>query len=115
MADDTTCKGQKQQVRQVVKDFVRNMVKGQKINVMMQNGQLKLCTVQLTRELTHMKVKVGGQSRTIDLKEIEDIAPGDEVGGAVDTPVDELCATLMLVQGDCITFRMRDIKDRDAF
>lgn len=114
MADGLTAKEQKQQAKGIVKDFVKEMVKGKKMNVMTQNGQLKQCTVSLARGLDCLKIKAGGQTRSIELKSVDEIHAGEEVEG-VNTPVDELCATLMLASGDCITFRLPDINGRDTF
>lgn len=115
MVDGLTAKEQKTQARQIVKDFVREMVKGKKINVMKQNGQLSNCTVSLSRDLSCLKIKAGSQARSVSLtKDVEEIHPGGEVEG-IDTPADELCATLMLGSGDCITFRLPDINSRDTF
>merc|ERR1712232_1269400 len=105
----------KHQARQIVKDFVREMVKGKKMAVMKSNGSLSTVTVSLSRDLKSLKVKARGSTRAIALqKDIEEIHPGAEVDG-IDTPADELCATLMLASGDCITFRLNDINARDTF
>merc|ERR1711924_520165 len=90
------------------------MVRGQKMSVMKQTGQLTTCTVSLTRALDALKIKAGGQTRDIMLRDITEIAAGTEVPD-IDTPLDDLCATLMLVTEDCITFRMVDLNSRDTF
>jgi len=105
---------QRKQARSMVKEFTKEMVKGKKMNVMMRNGQLKSCTCSLSRALDELKIKVGGTARTIALKDVEGINAGVDVEG-IATPVDELCATLMLASDDCITFRMPDINARDTF
>jgi len=114
IVDSIQSKQQKQQAKGVVKDFVKAMVKGRRINVMTQNGAVKTCTVSLNRNLDALKLKVGTQSRNIKLKEIEDIHAGKDLEG-VQTPLDDLCATLMLASQDCITFRLENMDDRDTF
>lgn len=114
MYDQAAAKEQQKQAKKVVKDFVKEMVKGKKMNVMKQSGQLTSCTVSLTRALDALKIKAGGQTRDILLRDIAEIAAGTEVQD-VDTPLDDLCATLMLVTEDCITFRMVDLNARDTF
>jgi len=114
MYDSMSLKEQQKQAKKVVKDFVKEMVKGKKMNVMKQSGQLTSCTVSLTRALDALKIKAGGQTRDIMLRDISEIAAGTEVQD-IDTPLDELCATLMLVTEDCITFRMVDLNARDTF
>ncbi|CAJ1358485.1 unnamed protein product [Effrenium voratum] len=113
MVDEVTAKEQRQQAKQVVKDFVKEMVKGRKMNVMTQAGQLKSCVVSLNRNLDALKIKVGSQTRSIALRDIDEIAAGADVEG-ISTPLDELCATLML-SDDCITFRFADLNGRDTF
>mmetsp|Transcript_12968 Transcript_12968/g.34717 ORF Transcript_12968/g.34717 Transcript_12968/m.34717 type:complete len:227 (-) Transcript_12968:112-792(-) len=117
LVEGMTAKESKQQAKALVKDFVREMVKGRKVNVMKQNGQLTMCTVTLARALDRMSIKAGTAQRTIKLKQVEEIHPGADVEGTlgIDTPLDDLCATLMLAEGDCITFRLQDINDRDTF
>jgi len=114
MYDGMSVKEQQKQAKKVVKDFVKEMVKGKKMNVMKQNGQLTACMVSLTRALDSLKIKAGGQTREIKLVDIVEICAGTEVQD-IDTPLDELCATLMLCTEDCITFRMVDLNGRDTF
>lgn len=113
MVDAMEMKEQQKQAKRVVKDFVKEMVKGKKMNVMKQNGQLTQCKVSLTRSLDKLQIKAGGQTREIKLADISEIAAGTEVQD-IDTPLDDLCATLMLGE-DCITFRMADLNQRDTF
>eukprot|EP00747_Dinoflagellata_sp_TGD_P166143 gnl/TRDRNA2_/TRDRNA2_188458_c0_seq1.p1 gnl/TRDRNA2_/TRDRNA2_188458_c0~~gnl/TRDRNA2_/TRDRNA2_188458_c0_seq1.p1 ORF type:complete len:220 (+),score=59.56 gnl/TRDRNA2_/TRDRNA2_188458_c0_seq1:122-781(+) len=112
--DGMSAKEQRAQAKAVIKDFVKTMVKGQKMNVMTHQGALKSCNVSLTRQLDAMKIKAGSQTREIKLTDISEIHAGAEVEG-LDTPLDEMCATLMLASEDCITFRMQDINSRDTF
>lgn len=111
--DGMSLKEQQKQAKKVVKEFVKEMVKGKKISVMKQNGQLSTCTVSLTRALDALKIKAGGQTREIALRDISEICAGTEVQD-IDTPLDDLCCTLMLGE-DCITFRLVDMNGRDTF
>lgn len=112
--DQSEMKAQQKQAKKVVKDFVKEMVKGKKMNVMKQNGSLTQCTVSLTRSLDCLKIKAGGQTRDIKLADISEICAGTEVQD-IDTPLDDLCATLMTTNEDCISFRMADMNGRDTF
>lgn len=115
VVDEVASKEQRQQAKSVVKDFVKEMVKGKKMSVMTQTGQLKTCSASLNRSLDTFSIKVGTQKRSIPLKDIEEIHAGAEDIEGVTTPLDELCATLMLKSDDCITFRLNDINARDTF
>jgi len=116
LADAAAEKEQRQQAKVVVKDFVKAMVKGRKMNVIAPDGSLKTCSASLSRGLDQLRIKVKSNSRSIPLKDIEEIHAGADVDGvSIQTPLDELCATLMLPSEESITFRMSDINDRDTF
>lgn len=116
MVDSISAKDQKQQAKAVVKDFVRVMVKGRKMNVIAPDGSLKTCTCSLSRSLDTLRIKVKSNSRNIQLCDIEEIHAGADVEGLqIQTPLDELSATLMLPSEESITFRLNDVNDRDTF
>mmetsp|Transcript_53470 Transcript_53470/g.106431 ORF Transcript_53470/g.106431 Transcript_53470/m.106431 type:complete len:237 (+) Transcript_53470:179-889(+) len=115
VVSEVTTRQQRHEAKQVVKEFVTDMRKGRKMTVMTQSGQLKTCSAYLNRGLDTFSIKVGGQKRNILLKDVEEIHAGSEQIEGVDTPLDELCATLMLVSDDCITFRLNDVNARDTF
>lgn len=107
---------QKQQAKAVVKEFTKAMVKGRKINVIAPDGSLKSCTVSLGRSLDTMRIKVKSNSRSIPLRDIEEIHAGEATEEIqIQTPLDDLCATLMLPSDESITFRLNDINERDTF
>merc|ERR1711959_225295 len=98
----------------VIKDFVKEMVKGKKMNVMATSGSLRSCHCSLSRKLDVFKIKAGSQLRKINLSDIDAIHAGTEPQD-IDTPLDDLCATLALTSGECISFRLPDIAARDTF
>mmetsp|Transcript_62210 Transcript_62210/g.178972 ORF Transcript_62210/g.178972 Transcript_62210/m.178972 type:complete len:246 (+) Transcript_62210:81-818(+) len=114
MVDNMHSKEQKQHAKAVVKDFVKAMVKGRKLNVMAPSGSLRSCTVSISRNLDALRIKADSKTQNIPLKTVEEIHAGTDVEG-IETPLDELCATLMLTTENCITFRLNDINDRDTF
>ncbi|OLP81417.1 hypothetical protein AK812_SmicGene38045 [Symbiodinium microadriaticum] len=76
MVDEVTAKEQRHQAKQVVKDFVKEMVKGRKMNVSNDPG-----VVSLSRNLDALKIKVGAQNRSIALRDVDEIAAGADVEG----------------------------------
>lgn len=110
-----TAKDQKKEAKALVKDFVKRMIKGEQMSVMIASGSLKTCTVSLTRKLDVLRIKTEKNKRDIKLVDVDEINVGTDVPEGVTTPVDELCATLMLASGDCITFRFGDLNARDVF
>jgi len=111
--DEVADRQQASEAKKIIKNFVKTMVKGQKMSVMTQGGP-RTCTVSLTRNLDAMKIKAGGQTRNIGLAQISEMHAGAEVPG-IDTPLDDLCVSLMLESEDCISFCMPDIEARDTF
>eukprot|EP00928_Gymnodinium_smaydae_P026661 TRINITY_DN20866_c0_g1_i1.p1 TRINITY_DN20866_c0_g1~~TRINITY_DN20866_c0_g1_i1.p1 ORF type:complete len:280 (+),score=43.62 TRINITY_DN20866_c0_g1_i1:188-1027(+) len=110
--DGKTESEQMEQAKTLMKPFVRKLVKGTNIDVMAQSGQLKTCFVSLSRSLNALRIRLGDSCRKIRLAEAEEVIPGKHVEGLL-TPLDELCTTLVLASGECITFRCTDIEDRD--
>ena len=64
-----TSKEQRQQAKTVVKEFVKSMVKGKRMQVVASSGSVKTCNISLSRDLSELKVKVGVQIRSIPLQE----------------------------------------------
>jgi len=123
MCDEMDNKEKRRQGKAVVKAFVKEMVRGKKINVIKPNGEILPCTVSLSRTLGTLKIKagvhVGSQGWLIKLSDVAEIAAGTDLqhsSGVVDTPLDELCATLVLKSGDrSVTLQMADLNARDTF
>lgn len=107
-------KEQQKQAQKLVKDFVTDMVRGKKFEVVLKSGQSKTCACSLSRALDTLKIKVGGEERRIALVQVRELHAGAEVSH-VDTPLDELCATLVLASDEAITFRFPDTEERDTF
>merc|ERR1712061_95001 len=98
----------------------KSMVKGRELHVALPNGNIRAVTVSLTRSLDILKIKVSGQTRQVRLLDIDEIVVGTETGESqacegLETPLDELSVTLALTTQECITFRMRDVEQRDTF
>mmetsp|Transcript_98307 Transcript_98307/g.306738 ORF Transcript_98307/g.306738 Transcript_98307/m.306738 type:complete len:126 (-) Transcript_98307:91-468(-) len=107
-------RAQQQQAKQLIKTFVKEMVKGKKHHVLAPSGDLKTCTVSLSRNLDSLRLKMGSTGKDIALADVAEIRAGSEVEG-IKTPLDELCATLLLGSGGAISFRFGDIEARDTF
>lgn len=116
--DDTTSVGDFQErldeAKLLVKGFARQMVKGRELVVMTESGHLKTCSASLSRRLDCLRIKLGRASRSVHMVDVEEVLVGVDVEG-IDTPVDELCATLVLASGECISFRLHDVAERDKF
>jgi len=97
-----------------IKRFVKELVKGKKYTVVTTEGDLRACTVALSKKLNSMKIQAGDQSRKIPLTSVADVHVGREPAD-IKTPLGDLDATLALTNGECITFRFDSAKVRDTF
>mmetsp|Transcript_60092 Transcript_60092/g.176344 ORF Transcript_60092/g.176344 Transcript_60092/m.176344 type:complete len:231 (+) Transcript_60092:75-767(+) len=120
---DTWTREQKAEAKRIIKDFVKSMVKGKNLHVVLPNGQIRTVLASLSRALDVLKIKAGSnkeaQARAIPLSSIDEILVGTDIGDSeacegMETPLDELSVTLALSSQECITFRMADIEARDT-
>lgn len=107
------------QAQQVVKSFVRGIVKGRVISVLSTQGGTAECLVTLDRKLTTLSVQRAGKKdskkRNVPLDKIAEIAVGEDVRDQVELEVDETCVTLLLDDGQAIGFTFPDLEARDTF
>merc|ERR1712216_299936 len=82
------------EVKKMVKDFVRGMVKGREMGVLCADGTMKPVLCGLARTLDVFKIKAGDQTRKVRLAEVMRTVHGapDDLSD-LETPLDENCAT----------------------
>mmetsp|Transcript_42838 Transcript_42838/g.99800 ORF Transcript_42838/g.99800 Transcript_42838/m.99800 type:complete len:235 (+) Transcript_42838:137-841(+) len=97
-----------------MKAFVREMVRGRQLGVIAPDGSLRTCSCSLDKRLKHFVIELKGSVRRIALSELTEVYQGNEPED-IETPLDELCATLMLESGECISFSFEDISSREHF
>lgn len=116
---DTATPGQVGQAQEVVKSFVRALVKGRPISVLSLSGGLAAVVVSVDRKLTTLTLKRGekkeGKKRGIPLESVAEICVGEDCGEEIELPVNELCVTLLLEDGQAVGFQFEDNEDRDTF
>lgn len=96
----------------VVKAFVKTMVQGSKMKVVVPGGSIRNCWVSLDEELSALSVAKDGHKRHIPLEQIDDISVGQDAEGQ---DVEDHCVTLLLEDGQGITFHFEDMDERDTF
>lgn len=101
-------------IKQSMKAFVKQMIKGREISVLSVDGQLRTCVCSLDRKLKNFVVEISRSSRKIPLTTVSEVFQGKEPED-IDTPLDELCSTMMLESGECISFRFATVSDRESF
>jgi len=104
------------EVKKMVKDFVREMVKGREMGVLRADGILKPVVCGLSRSLDVFRIKSGDQVRKVKLAEVERIVQGapDDLAD-LETPLDDTCATLELDSAECISFKFAEKKKAELF
>jgi len=93
------------EVKKMVKDFVRQMVKGREMAVLRSDGATKQVVCGLSRELDTFKMKAGEQTKKVRLSEVIRIVHGPEGLADLETPLDSKCSTLELESSECISFQ----------
>jgi len=114
-------KKQKQSAKQLVKDFVKTMVRGRQFSAVLPSGQVRNCFCALNRSLDKLQIRANERDRhgrTVPLQNIAEIVVGSDktvslATEALETPLDDLSVTLVLETDECITFRMEDLESRD--
>lgn len=107
-------RGRASSIQQSMKAFVKSMIKGRDISVLSVDGQLRTCVCSLDRKLKNFIVEIHRSSRKIPLSSVAEVYQGTEPDD-IDTPLDDLCATMMLDSGECISFRFGTVQERESF
>lgn len=104
------------EVKKLVKDFVRQMVKGREMGVLRADGVVRPVLCGLTRSLDVFRIKSGGETRKVRLAEVERVVHGDaQELSDLETPLDDACATLELESAECISFKFAERKAAELF
>lgn len=104
------------EVKQIVKNFVREMVKGREMGVLRADGALKPVTCGLSRAIDVFKIKSGDQLRKVQMKSLSRMILGaSEELDDLETPLDETCSTIELDSGECISFKFAERKKAEVF
>lgn len=104
------------EVKKMVKEFVRQMVKGREMGVLRADGALKPVLCGLTRSLDTFRIKSGTETRKVRLVEVERVVHGspDDLGD-LETPLDDACSTMELETAECISFKFAERRAAELF
>lgn len=108
------------ELREMTRVFVQEAVNGKSLKVVVSNGlDTQPCTFTVTTSLELFHLEVDGVTHIIPITDIKEVCGGTSVarlcGASAPVRLDELCATLALRSGECITFRMPSLRERDVF
>lgn len=97
-----------------MKFFVKAMVRGREMTVLSVDGQLRTCTCSFDRKLRNYNIVINKETRSIPLIKFKEVFQGIEPED-IATPLDELCVTIVLESGECLSFRFKDLQERESF
>jgi len=97
-----------------MKVFVKSMVRGRELGVLEIDGQLHACVCSFDKKVQSLRLQIGTSVRKILLSSFRDVHQGIEPED-VPTPLDELCTTIVLKSGECISLRLANVAEREEF
>merc|ERR1712061_854493 len=98
----------------VIREFIRRMVKGRSIEMLVTSGDKVQCFVSLDSELQALSLRRVGKKdakrRCVLLNQVNQICVGDDLPAeiAIDFPVVYLSVSLVLDKGRAIGFHVED-------
>jgi len=101
-------------MKQILRVFIREMVKGRSMEILTVKGTTKMTQISLGRRLDVLKVKARGKCRRLPLADVLSVHVGFEPED-IDTPLEELSVTLCMGTGECLTLNLESIDKRDEF
>mmetsp|Transcript_34489 Transcript_34489/g.75314 ORF Transcript_34489/g.75314 Transcript_34489/m.75314 type:complete len:199 (-) Transcript_34489:55-651(-) len=113
--DDTWSSPDVFQAQNVVKNFVRVLVKGLPLQMLVVNGGTAECVAYLDRDLTSLSLERAGARRPIWLKDVSEVVVGCDGGKDYGFVTDTLSVTLVLTSGQGLGFSFESEEERDTF
>lgn len=105
-------------LQSILKRFTKDMMQGALLDVVLDDGTQVESHCVLDINITHLAIRVGTTTRTVDLAQIENVCSAEELRKMNTTQklsIDELCATLVLKGGQFVTFRFDTVLAREHF
>jgi len=103
-------------LREMVQDFVREVLQGVFLDVVLDDGSLVTCHCCMDSKLTIISLQVNDIVRNICIEDIQDIYSGKELERLpTTTPLDDNCATLVMANDRCVSFKFKSVAAREHF
>mmetsp|Transcript_69378 Transcript_69378/g.136144 ORF Transcript_69378/g.136144 Transcript_69378/m.136144 type:complete len:194 (-) Transcript_69378:109-690(-) len=103
-------------LQHMIRDFVMEFLQGVYLDAVLEDGTLVPCKCIMDSKLSVLLLQVHSTTRTIDLTSIQEICSGRELRDLqVTTPLDDLCATLVMADDQCVSFKFPDVQAREHF
>mmetsp|Transcript_79128 Transcript_79128/g.242081 ORF Transcript_79128/g.242081 Transcript_79128/m.242081 type:complete len:195 (-) Transcript_79128:54-638(-) len=103
-------------LQHMIRDFVMEFLQGVYLDAVLEDGTLVPCKCIMDSKLATLTLQVNHITRAIDLTSIQEICSGRELRDLqVTTPLDDLCATLVMQDDQCVSFKFTDVQAREHF
>mmetsp|Transcript_69775 Transcript_69775/g.204617 ORF Transcript_69775/g.204617 Transcript_69775/m.204617 type:complete len:194 (+) Transcript_69775:104-685(+) len=103
-------------LQHMIRDFVMEFLQGVYLDAVLEDGTLVPCKCIMDSKLSVLMLQVNSTTRTINLTNIQEICSGRELRDLqVTTPLDDLCATLVMADDQCVSFKFADVQGREHF
>lgn len=103
-------------LQNMIKDFVKEVLQGVFLDVVLEDGSLMSCRCCMDNKLSILSLQVRDIVRHISMTEIQEICSGKELRNIrTTTPLDDLCATLVMANDQCVSFKFKDVPAREHF
>jgi len=113
---DEQKKQELERVQNLIKAFVKEVLIGLSIDVVLEDGRRVPCRFCMDHKLAVVTLHVHGAVRDIPMTSIQDICSGKELSNIeTTTPVNEYCVTLVMCNDQCVSFHFRDVAAREHF
>merc|ERR1719188_1975276 len=105
-----------QQLQTMIRDFVKEVLQGVVLDVVLEDGSLLPCRCTMDNRLCIVSLQVRDIVRHIRMTDIQEICSGKELQNIhTTTPLDELCVTFAMSNDQCVTFKFKDVPAREHF
>mmetsp|Transcript_109443 Transcript_109443/g.304503 ORF Transcript_109443/g.304503 Transcript_109443/m.304503 type:complete len:243 (-) Transcript_109443:24-752(-) len=107
-------------VREALATFVRTLVRGLCLEVVLDDGSVLLPQAFLNYDLTHLTLHMNEAQRSIPLQDVDSVATPSELRArnldlAIHPHIDERCCTLIIGGREFITIRLDNERHREYF
>mmetsp|Transcript_4093 Transcript_4093/g.9081 ORF Transcript_4093/g.9081 Transcript_4093/m.9081 type:complete len:241 (+) Transcript_4093:65-787(+) len=103
-------------LRLLIRQFVQRLLRGAEFLIVLEGGEEAPSQLFISKDLHELQLHFLGSQHGIDIKNIQRICPGKDLKNIwTSIPLDDLCSTLVLKNGECVTFKLGSIPERDDF
>jgi len=104
------------QLQTMIRDFVKEVLQGVVLDVVLEDGSLLPCKCTMDNRLTIISLQVREIIRHIRLIDVQEICSGKELQNIhTTTPLDDFCVTFAMSNDQCVTFKFKNVAAREHF